>query len=165
LCQGCVRETAVVMKDIIVDELQLGIAKEAGCDGVLLMASVLGKEMVNFMNLATLLNLETIVEVHTEEEIEVALECGATTLLVSNVDRFTGELHKDQALKLRESRFFHCTDTILTLIAGGGIGSTEECLELFAAGYDGVVLGRAMVRGKIDVEKVRRRVIDRFGGV
>ena len=30
---------AVVMKDIVVDEIQLGLAKEAGADGILLIAS------------------------------------------------------------------------------------------------------------------------------
>merc|ERR1740124_78995 len=42
---------AVIMKDIVVEEIQLGLAKEAGADGVLLMASVLGPSLENFVNL------------------------------------------------------------------------------------------------------------------
>jgi len=36
------KTAAVVMKDIILDEIQLGLAKDAGADGVVLIASVLG---------------------------------------------------------------------------------------------------------------------------
>jgi indole-3-glycerol phosphate synthase len=38
---------AVVMKDIVVDEIQLGLAKEAVADGILLIASVLGPALDN----------------------------------------------------------------------------------------------------------------------
>jgi indole-3-glycerol phosphate synthase len=91
---------AVVMKDIVVDELQLGLAKEAGADGILLMASVLGPALENFLNLATVIGLETIVECHTYNEVQAALDALAQNIMVSNRDRITGELVPDQAIKL-----------------------------------------------------------------
>lgn len=91
---------AVVMKDIVVDELQLGLAKEAGADGILLMASVLGPALENFLNLATIIGLETIVECHTYNEVQAALDALAQNIMVSNRDRITGQLLPDQAIKL-----------------------------------------------------------------
>ncbi len=91
---------AVVMKDIVVDELQLGLAKEAGADGILLMASVLGPALENFLNLATIIGLETIVECHTYNEVQAALGALAQNIMVSNRDRITGQLLPDQAIKL-----------------------------------------------------------------
>ena len=83
--------SAVVMKDIVVDEIQLGLAKEAGADGILLIASVLGPALENFLDLATTIGLETIVECHTRNEIDSALSAMATNILVSNYDRIAQE--------------------------------------------------------------------------
>ena len=91
---------AVVMKDIVVDEIQLGLAKEAGADGILLMASVLGPALENFLNAATVIGLETIVECHTYNEVQAALDALAQNIMVSNRDRITGQLLPDQAIKL-----------------------------------------------------------------
>merc|ERR1711971_1156544 len=65
---------AVVMKDIVVDEIQLGLAKEANADGILLIASVLGSSLEKFLDLATTIGLETIVECHTPNEVQVAID-------------------------------------------------------------------------------------------
>ena len=59
----------------IVNETQLGLAKDANCDGVLLIASVLGPALENFLNTCPVIGLETIVECHTKNEVEYALDC------------------------------------------------------------------------------------------
>lgn len=177
---------AVVMKDIVVDELQLGLAKEAGADGIVLMASVLGPALENFLNLATVIGLETIVECHTYNEVQAALDALAQNIMVSNRDRITGELVPDQAIKLagmyRLPLFYWLTEChhVLQLslnkyiciglfpgsggpivtIAGGGISSTTEMKKLLTAGYDGVVVGRA-VMGSDRAPEFIRTVRDR----
>ena len=88
------------MKDIVVDEIQLGLAKDAGADGILLISSVLGPALPNFLDLATTIGLETIVECHTRNEVQAALDALAQNILVSNYDRLQQRYYPDQAYKL-----------------------------------------------------------------
>jgi len=134
---------AVVMKDIIVDEIQLGLAKHAGADGVVLMASVLGPSLPSFLDLATTIGLETIVECHTRNEVQVALDALAQNILVTNYDRIRQQYYPDQAYKL--AGMFPGSGGPIIALAGGGISTTEEMQQLLGVGYDGVVVGKTVM--------------------
>lgn len=133
---------AVVMKDIVVDEIQIGLAKNAGADGILLIAAVLGPALPNFLDLCTVVGIEAIVEVHTKNEVEAALQAMAQNLLVTNFDRISGTYYPQQAERLVS--LFPGSGPIVAL-ACGGIESPEQIRELLCAGYDGVVVGRAIM--------------------
>lgn len=149
---------AVVMKDIVVDEIQLGLAKEAGADGIILMVSVLGPALANFLNLATIIGLEVIVECHTMNEVERAIELVAQNIMVTNFDRVSGQYFSDQAIQL--AGLFPGSGGPIISIAGGGIETTEEMKKHLAVGYDGVVVGRA-VMGSARAPEFIRAVRDR----
>lgn len=151
-------KAAVVMKDIVVDEIQLGLAKEAGADGILLMSSVLGPALETFLNLATTIGLETIVECHTKAEVEYALEILAPTILVNNYDRIRQELHPEQAIRL--AGLFPGSGGPIISLACGGIGDTESMKRHLNVGYDGVVVGQA-VMGSPQAPEFIRTVRDR----
>ena len=151
-------DAAVVMKDIVVDEIQLGLAREAGADGILLIAGVLGPALENFLNLATIIGLETIVECHTYNEVKAALDALAQNVMVSNRDRITGELIPDQAIKL--AGLFPGSGGPIVTIAGGGVSTTDQMKKLLAVGYDGVVVGRT-VMGSARAPEFIRTVRDR----
>jgi len=152
------KTAAVVMKDIIVDEIQMGLAKDAGADGVVLIASVLGPALSNFLDLATTIGLETIVECHTRNEVQVALDSLAQNILVSNYDRLQQRYYPDQAYKL--AGMFPGSGGPLICIAGGGIDDTEEMKRLLAVGYDGVIVGKAAM-GSARAPEFIRAVRDR----
>lgn len=152
------KDAAVVMKDIIVDEIQLGLAKEAGADGVLLISSVLGPALPNFLNLATAIGLETIVECHTRNEVQAALDALAQNIMVSNYDRLQQRYYPDQAYKL--AGMFPGSGGPIICIAGGGLEDTEEMKKLLAVGYDGVVVGKAAM-GSTRAPEFIRAVRDR----
>lgn len=149
---------AVVMKDIVVDEIQLGLAKEAGCDGILLIASVLGPALDNFLDLATTIGLETIVECHTRNEVQRALDAMATNILVSNYDRVAQQMYSDQAIKL--AGLFPGSGGPIICLAGGGIETPDQMKRHLAVGYDGVVVGKA-VMGSAKAPEFIRAVRDR----
>ena len=149
---------AVVMKDIVVDEIQVGIAKEAGADGILLIASVLGPALDNFLDLATSIGLETIVECHTRNEVQRALDALATNILVSNYDRVGQVYHAQQAIKL--AGLFPGSGGPIICLAGGGIETTDQMKRHLAVGYDGVVVGKA-VMGSTKAPEFIRAVRDR----
>ena len=149
---------AVVMKDIVVDEIQLGLAKEAGADGILLISSVLGGALESFLDLATTIGLETIVECHTKNEVERALEMLAPNILVNNYDRIAQQLYPQQAIQL--AGLFPGSGGPIICLATGGIEDTEQMKKLLAVGYDGVVVGKA-VMGSPRAPEFIRAVRDR----
>lgn len=149
---------AVVMKDIVVDEIQLGLAKEGGCDAILLIASVLGPALDNFLDLATTIGLETIVECHTRNEVQRALDAMATNILVSNYDRVSQQMHPEQAIKL--AGLFPGSGGPIICLAGGGIETPDQMKRHLAVGYDGVVVGKA-VMGSSEAPSFIRVVRDR----
>jgi indole-3-glycerol phosphate synthase len=149
---------AVVMKDIVVDEIQLGLAKEAGADGILLIASVLGPALDNFLDLATTIGLETIVECHTRNEVQRALDAMAPNILVSNYDRVAQKYHPQQAIQLA-GMFPGSGGPVITL-AGGDIQTPEQMKRHLAVGYDAVVVGKA-VMGSTKAPEFIRVVRDR----
>jgi indole-3-glycerol phosphate synthase len=149
---------AVVMKDIVVDEIQLGLAKEAGADGIVLMSSVLGPALDSFLDLATMIGLETVVECHTKNEVERALEILAPTIMVNNFDRVSQQLYHEQAIQL--AGLFPGSGGPIICLATGGIETTEQMKKHLAVGYDGVVVGRA-VMGSPRAPEFIRAVRDR----
>lgn len=134
---------AVVMKDIVVDEIQLGLAKEAGADGILLIASVLGPALDHFLELATIIGLETIVECHTRNEVQRALDALCPNIMVSNYDRVSQQYFPDQATKL--AGMFPGSGGPIICLAGGGIDDTEQMKRHLAVGYDAIVVGKAVM--------------------
>lgn len=152
------KTAAVVMKDIVVDEIQLGLAKEAGADGIVLIASVLGPALDNFLNLATSIGLETIVECHTYNEVQRALEAAAQTIMVSNYDRVNDRYHPQQAIQL--AGLFPGSGGPIITLACGGIEDTDSMKRHLAVGYDGVVVGKA-VMGSPKAPEFIRAVRDR----
>jgi indole-3-glycerol phosphate synthase len=149
---------AVVMKDLVVDEIQLGLAKEAGADGIVLMSSVLGPAMETFLNLATTIGLETIVECHTKDEVEQALSILAPTILVNNYDRIRQELHPEQAIRL--AGLFPGSGGPIIALATGGIADTEHMKRHLNVGFDGILVGAA-VMGSPRAPEFIRAVRDR----
>ena len=144
---------AIVMKDIVVDEIQLGLAKEAGCDGILLISSVLGPALDNFLDLATTIGLETIVECHTRNEVQRALDAMATNILVSNYDRVSQQIYPEQAIKL--AGLFPGSGGPIICLAGGGIETPDQMKRHLAVGYDGVVVGKAVMGSSRAPEFIR----------
>lgn len=66
-----------------------------GASGVILITSVVGPSLEDLLNSCTIMGIEAIVEVHTPNELEFALDCGATIFLVNMWDRITGKHHPE----------------------------------------------------------------------
>merc|ERR1711862_130735 len=145
-------------KDIVVDELQIGLAKEAGADGILLISSVLGPALENFLNLCSIVGLEAIVECHTRNEVEAALAIMAQNILVTNFDRISGNYFPDQAEKL--AGLFPGSGGPIISLATGGIKTYDDVRRHLNAGYDGVVVGRAIM-GNIEAPNFIKAVRER----
>ena len=80
--------------------MQIAQALEAGASGVLVLACAVGSDLRVLLDAGTIMGAEVIVEVHTPNELEYALQCGATTFIVNTRDRTTNVQYPHQVMRL-----------------------------------------------------------------
>ena len=142
-------EVPVLRKDFVVDEAQLDAA---GSDVVLLIARFVGDDLADLLAAARDRGFQVLVEVHDREELERALDAGATTVGVNNRD--LAELVVN--LGTFESVAHHVPDEV-TLIAESGIGSPADARRMRTAGADALLVGSAIMDG--DAEANTRELV------
>ncbi|MGF1472629.1 MAG: indole-3-glycerol-phosphate synthase [Rubrobacteraceae bacterium] len=130
----------VIRKDFTVDEVQV---LEAGtrADAVLLIASLFdAASLARYVNLATELGLTPLVEIHAEQEAELALNSGARVIGVNNrnLKNFSVDLGNFERLANRLSGAI--------LVAESGVKTPEDARRLRSAGADAVLVGEAAMR-------------------
>ena len=107
------------------------------------MSCVVGSDLAPLLDTATMINLPVIVECHTEEEVALAVENGAGTILVNRVDRFGGnKFWPDQAFCVRDVL---PPGGVVTTLVTGRISTVEEARDFLNEGYDGVLLGEVLM--------------------
>lgn len=89
------RPLPLLRKDFTVTAAQIDEALTAGASAVLLIVAVLGPATAAYLDYATHLGLDALVEVHDDAELDVALTAGARIIGVNNRDLTT--LHIDLA--------------------------------------------------------------------
>ncbi|WP_096393059.1 indole-3-glycerol phosphate synthase [Halorubrum trapanicum] len=142
-------DVPVLRKDFVVGEAQLDAVES---DVVLLIARFVGEGLPDLLAAARDRGFRVLVEVHDREELERALDAGATTIGVNNRD--LAELVVD--LGTFESVAPRVPDDV-TLIAESGIGSPADVRRMRAAGADALLVGSAIMDG--DVEANTRELV------
>lgn len=91
----------VLCKDFIISEQQILAARFYGADAILLMLSVLSdKEYQQFARLAKTLQLDILTEVHSEQELERALDLDAAIIGINNRDLTTLNINLNTTINL-----------------------------------------------------------------
>jgi len=135
-------DVPVLRKDFVVAESQLDAVES---DVVLLIARFVGDDLPDLLSAARERGFQVLVEVHDREELDAALDAGATTIGVNNRD--LAELVVD--LGTFESVAPHVPDEV-TLIAESGIGSPGDVRRMRAAGADALLVGSAIMDGDVE---------------
>ena len=132
----------VLRKDFIIDEYQLYEAKRIGADAVLLICSLLTKERLRyFLMITKQLGLSALVEVHTENEVGMALQAGAGIIGVNNRNLKTFTVNLMTSIELRKQ-----VPQNILFVAESGIHTPEDIRLLEEAGVDAVLIGEALMR-------------------
>jgi indole-3-glycerol phosphate synthase len=138
----------VLRKDFTVDEAQI-LETGTRADAVLLIAALFdAAALARYVSLAVELGLTPLVEIHDEEEADLALESGARVIGVNNRDLrdFTVDLGTFERLAPRLAG--------ATLVAESGVKSPEDAKRLRDAGADAVLVGEAAMRDPALVAKL-----------
>jgi indole-3-glycerol phosphate synthase len=147
----------VLMKDIIVDPVQVEAARRIGADIILLMAGVFRARLADqpldsMVELAHSKGLEVLLEAHTEEEYRLALNSSADIVGINNRDLET------LAVSLETSRrLLGLGKQGKLVISESGLSKRSELLELRTLGADGFLVGSTLMRSK-DIEEAVREL-------
>lgn len=132
----------ILRKDFVIDEYQVIEAKSIGADVILLIAAVLSKEEIDRLgSLARSLGMESLLEVHNEEELNDAITDKVDLLGVNNRNLKTFETSiqtsKDLVDKIPND-FVKVTES--------GLHSPEVVNELKSCGYEGFLIGETFMK-------------------
>jgi indole-3-glycerol phosphate synthase len=148
----------ILMKDVIVSEVQIQSAKKIGADCILLIKSVFDSDlaegsMEKFSAQARAKGLSTLVEVHSENEFKEVLEESANYDLIgiNNRDLNTLEVDLDVTRRLLEK--YDKGKNII--VSESGIKLPNQIIFLKEAGANAFLIGTGIIKSGNISSKVR----------
>ncbi len=138
----------VLRKDFVLEEYSLLESAASGADAILLIVKILTPSVLKrLLSLAHDLNLDSLVEVHTEAEVEESLDLGAEIIGINNRDLATFQVD----LKTTE-RLIRLVPQDRTVVSESGIRSRQEVEWVQSLGVHAVLIGEELM-GAQDIEK------------
>ena len=143
--------TPLLYKDFLTTEYQIAAARVAGADACLLIAAVLEtRELGRLLAFAHQVGLTALVETHTEEEIQRAVDVGAQVIGVNCRDLRT--FKTDPALT---AELVAKIPSCVTRIGESGLKTHADILKVKAAGADGFLIGTTLMRAEHPGKKLQ----------
>lgn len=132
----------VLRKDFTVDDYQIYESKMLGASAVLLICALTSAEdLKRRISICDTLGISAVTEVHSDEEILIALECGARIIGVNNRNLHTFEVDFENSLRLRK-----LVPSSVLFVAESGIKTPNDIGRLNEAKVDAVLIGEALMR-------------------
>ncbi|BEP28862.1 indole-3-glycerol phosphate synthase TrpC [Helicovermis profundi] len=139
----------ILRKDFITSKQEIYQSRVYGADAILLIASILTKEKLNeFIDLCKTLKMDSLVEVHTKEELLLVLETKADIIGINNRNLKTFETDINNTLNLKK----YINSNIL-LVSESGVKTLEDIIKLEKNSVDGVLIGESFMNGSIDLDQ------------
>jgi len=134
-------ECPLLYKGFVVDRYQLLEALAWGADAVLLIVAALGDGRLNDLyRHARSLGFTPLVEVHSRDELDRALEIGPEVIGINNRDLRTFQVDLGVTAQLRRHVPRDCV-----LVSESGIREPQHVRDMAALGVDAVLVGEALV--------------------
>jgi indole-3-glycerol phosphate synthase len=143
-------ELPILRKDFILDEIQIAESTAVGADAILLIvAALVQRHLVDLYAAAACYHLDVLMEVHTRNELDRALDVGAKIIGINNRDLATFDVD----LSVTEELCRHVPDDVV-LVSESGIKTAEDVARLRGCGVDAILVGEALMRGEISLEEL-----------
>jgi indole-3-glycerol phosphate synthase len=132
----------LLRKDFIVDPYQILEARHAGADAVLLIVALLDASRLKMLlEESERWGMDALVEVHNEQELQRALDAGASLIGVNNRDLRSFEVSLDISLNLA------CMIPKDALaVSESGIRTADDVRRLSDAGFQAFLVGSHLMR-------------------
>ena len=134
----------VLRKDFVIDAYQVGESCAIGADCILLIVAVLElSELQEFAIEAGELGLDVLVEVHSREELEIALQVDQGMIGINNRNLRNFETSLKTSVEL-------CRDVPddRLVISESGIHKPDHIAQLKAAGINAFLIGESLMKAK-----------------
>lgn len=142
----------ILRKDFIVEEYQVYEAAAAGADALLLIVAALDDKTLDRLRRLTEdeLGMDALVEVHTRDEMNRAVDSGARLIGVNNRNLATFEVSLETSVELAPI----AADKAI-LISESGIQTPGDIQHLRDVGYRGFLIGESLMRANDPSEALR----------
>ena len=148
-------ELPILRKDFIIDPYQIYETKAYGGDCILLIVAALDiMQLKDFSQLAQELDLDILVEIHSEEELTRALSISPTLVGINNRDLTTFEVDKNLSLKLSKK-----IPRDITVVSESGINSKEDILSSKEQGIHSFLIGESLMREPSPGEALKKILV------
>lgn len=139
----------ILRKDFVIDPIQLYEAKVNGADAVLLIKALLSKgQCQDMLNLAAFLNLDVLMEIHSEDELESILDLDGLSMIgINNRDLRSFEVDMTLVNRLTPMIRESFGEDVL-VIAESGYSQTDQLDEIHALGCNAVLIGEGLATNK-----------------
>ena len=132
----------ILRKDFMVDEYQFYEARAHGADVVLLIVAALSKyQLEDYFHLSTELGMRSLIEVHTYDELERALDISPEIIGVNSRNLKTLEVDSRAFSELIPQ-----IPSSIARVAESGISSRAEVVFAQECGATAILVGEALVR-------------------
>ncbi|OGV18671.1 MAG: hypothetical protein A2X47_07225 [Lentisphaerae bacterium GWF2_38_69] len=149
-----IKDTPILRKDFIIDPLQIIESYEAGADCILLIVAALGRDKTGtLLNFAWSMGLDAIVEVHTYQELDIALDAGADIIGINNRNLETFKIDTGISVRMVSN-----IPKGIIKISESGITSIDAARTLFGCGFDAVLIGEMLASSSYP-EKIIKEII------
>jgi len=149
-----VKDIPLLRKDFIFDPYQIYEARAYGADAILLIVAILTlSELRELLALSHELGMRCLVEVHSEDELEEALESGARIIGINNRDLHTFDVDISTTQRLRPLIPY---DRIV--VSESGIKNRSDILKLRQCNVDAALIGEALMSASDIVIRMRELI-------
>ena len=132
----------VLRKDFLVEEAQILESAASNADAILLIvAAVTPKRLGSLHECAIANRLSALVEVHTRDELRIAVDAGAKIIGINNRDLATFEVDLETTEKLLP----HVPPGI-RVVSESGIRNSEDVVKMSNFPIDALLIGEALIR-------------------
>ncbi len=148
-------DAPLLMKDIMIDKIQIDAAEKIGADYMLVIQSLFDqgflKEIDEFIDYGHRKGLKILLEVHTKQEFENASETAADLIGINNRNLDTLEID----LKTTETVLDGYEDT-RPILSESGIESAKDVRYLKKCGADAFLIGSSIMKSDNIGEQIRK---------
>ncbi|HXH20875.1 MAG TPA: indole-3-glycerol phosphate synthase TrpC [Dehalococcoidia bacterium] len=132
---------SMLRKDFLVDPYEITESRAAGADALLLIVAVLDTSLLrDLIQKTEELQMEALVEVHSEAEAERAVAAGASMFGINNRDLHTFEVDLSTTERLRP-----LLPRDAVVVAESGVQTRADVERLYRAGANAVLVGEAFM--------------------
>ncbi len=144
----------ILRKDFIIDEIQIRESLNHGADAILLIVRILSRpQLKDLLTVAEECGLHVLTEIHTREELDIAMECGAQIIGINNrnLDTFVVDIQTTLEIAPRIPKGY-------VVVSESGIATEEDIRRVKPCGVQAVLVGTSIMKSPDPADMVKRLV-------